>query len=171
MRRLWQRMAEIYGHRWTSGYGVDAAGEAGATWAKGLAGLLPAQIAHGLESTLSASDDWPPTLPRFRALCMGVPSFAAVRTELDRGERSRFGMLVWANLDTYRYRMCDADKSDRILRDAYELAREHVLRGGTLPDLPVAAIAASEETKRPRASEETVRAACADLEKLFGSSA
>ena len=47
MRTLWVRMAEIYGHRWTSSYGDSESGAA-RTWAKGLAGVSPAQLAAGL---------------------------------------------------------------------------------------------------------------------------
>ena len=67
MRTLWVRMAEIYGHRWTSSYGDSESGAA-RTWAKGLAGVSPAQLAAA-----------------------------------------------------------------RMVRDAYEQAREFVMRGGQLP--------------------------------------
>ena len=35
-------MAEIYGHRWTSSYGDSPDEAGGGTWAKGLAGVTPA---------------------------------------------------------------------------------------------------------------------------------
>jgi hypothetical protein len=158
MRRLWQRMAEIYGPRWTSAYGEDAGVGAGETWAKGLIFLTPAQIAIGLESAIASTDDWPPTLPAFRALCLGIPPIASVRAELaDRdARRSPFTMLVWSRLDSYRYRMADADRADRLLREAYESAREHVMRGGVLPEARDELPAPEPETRTP-ASEETAR--------------
>lgn len=176
MRRLWERMAAIYGHRWASAYGErcdDAKGAltiAGDTWARGLSGVAETQIGVGLNAALASADGWPPTLPEFRAMCLGVPTLAAAKLAINDPE-NRFSRLMWQRMDKFSFRQADADRAENMLRGAYELAREHVMRGGALPELPVAAIAASEETKRPRASEETVRAACADLEKLFGASA
>ena len=133
-RTLWVRMAEIYGHRWTSAYGERADdGGAGDTWAKGLAGITPAQLGEGLKACIASADPWPPTLPEFRARCLGIPPIAQVRLELRGGKPSPFARLVWLGLDAYRYRQSPADQSDRMLRDAYELAREHVMRGGELP--------------------------------------
>ncbi len=151
MRRLWQRMAEIYGHRWTSAYGDDAGASAGQTWAKGLAGLSVAQIAAGLDAALASADDWPPTLPAFRSMCFGIPALAMIRAELAARDsrRSAFARLVWSRLDTHRYRTSDADKADRLLREAYDLAREHVMRGGELPPAPAAEIEQQPEQRTP----------------------
>lgn len=169
MRRLWQRMADIYGHRWTSAYGDDAGGGAGQTWARGLAGLSAAQIAKGVEAALVSADEWPPTLPAFRAMCFNIPSFAAVRLELAAkdAQRSPFARLVWSNLDTHRYRHVEADKADRLLREAYEMAREHVMRGGELPE-PLAELAPPEEPKRATVSPEVAAKAFAELQTILG---
>lgn len=67
-------MAAIYGHSWVSSYGPVDADD---TWARGLAGLTAAEIAHGLKSCIIRSrdrlrygdEDWPPTLGEFRAMC------------------------------------------------------------------------------------------------------
>ncbi|HEY4529358.1 MAG TPA: hypothetical protein VIG97_03365 [Luteimonas sp.] len=131
-------MAEIYGHRWTAAYGDNPDQGAGATWAKGLAGLTAGQLAEGLKASIASADPWPPTLPDFRARCIGIPPLAAVR--LDPSMSSPFARLVWQHLDGYRYRQAPADLADRMLRDAYELAREHVMRGGALPECAVGAI-------------------------------
>lgn len=138
LRTLWLRMAEIYGHRWTAAYGDDPDRGAGETWAKGLAGVSPAQLAAGLTTSIASADPWPPTLPEFRARCLGIPPLASVR--LDGGKADPFTRLVWQSLDGYRYRQASADQSDRMLREAYELAREHVMRGGELPPEPVGEI-------------------------------
>ncbi len=60
----------MYGHRWKSNYGIEDDG----TWRKGLAGLSPEQIGHGLVKCLerkpaAGEEDWPPTLAEFRAMC------------------------------------------------------------------------------------------------------
>lgn len=71
MGQVWERMAYMYGHRWTSNYGPEDDG----TWRKGLAGLTPAQIGAGLVKCLerrpgAGEEDWPPTLNEFRDLCL-----------------------------------------------------------------------------------------------------
>lgn len=72
MRTLWLRMAEFYGHKWTSAYGdgFDESGSAGTTWQKGMVGVTGENIATGLKSCLLRTDPWPPTLPEFRSLCV-----------------------------------------------------------------------------------------------------
>jgi len=126
-------MADIYGHRFVSSFGADPRAGAGGTWARGLAGLTPQQIGQGVESCIAGAYAWPPTLPEFRALCLGVPPFAAVRAETSKSEP--FTKLVWQYLDGHRYRQASADVADHLLREAYELAREHVMRGGELPSV------------------------------------
>ena len=128
-------MADIYGLRWVKSYGADPRSGAGTTWAHGLAGLTPAQLAVGVDACLSSADGWPPTLPEFRARCLGIPSVAFVRDDVTRAPeyRDAFTRLVWSFVDAYRIKAASADQSDRMLRDAYDLAREHVMRGGALP--------------------------------------
>lgn len=66
MEILWERMTEIYGHRWRSSYG---SANAIRTWQKALADLTAEQLADGLKRCLTRDDPWPPTLPEFRSLC------------------------------------------------------------------------------------------------------
>lgn len=136
-RTLWVRMAEIYGHRWNTAYGSDPDPEGAAgTWAKGLAGVTPAQLADGLKACITSSDPWPPTLPEFRAMCLGIPSLVSVRAEVNgKGDRTPFAMLVWQRLDSYQYRQVSAKDAERMLAGAYEDAREFVMRGGALPEV------------------------------------
>lgn len=70
IRELWQRMGEIYGHRWTSGFGeLDNHN----TWLTGLENLTPEMLAQGLRGCVNRQDPWPPTLPEFRAMCLDFP--------------------------------------------------------------------------------------------------
>lgn len=149
-------MAEIYGHRWTSAYGdsTEADGAAG-TWAKGLAGITPTQLADGLKACITSSDPWPPTLPEFRAMCLGIPSLVSVRAEINgKGDRTPFAMLVWQRLDSYQFRQVSAKDAERMLAGAYEDAREFVMRGGELPQV-VAAVEHEEKEVTPLTPEET----------------
>jgi hypothetical protein len=173
MRTLWQRMAEIYGHRWTSAYGDDAGKGAGVTWAKGLAGITAEQMKTGVESVLVAADPWPPSLPEFRAMCLAVPSLAAIRAEQRaNGKPSAFMRLLHQHLDHYRMRHADADKADRMFREAYETAREHVMRGGALPPEPVAYIGPAEDDQPVKpAAPEVVAEVASKLKAVLGEDA
>lgn len=164
-------MAEIYGHRWTASFGAnpDSEGAAG-TWAKGLAGITPAQLAYGLKACITSSDPWPPTLPEFRAMCLGIPSLVSVRAEVNgKGERTPFGILVWERVDGYQYRQMSAKDAERMLQGAYEDAREFVMRGG---ELPVISAAVEHEAKEPEpVTPEQAKANLAKLQAiLYGGS-
>lgn len=146
-RTLWVRMAEIYGHRWTSAYGDNPNEGAALTWAKGLAGISAKQVGDGLRACVSSSDPWPPTLPEFRGMCLSIPTLAAVKVEqAQEGGRSPFVRLVWSYLDGYAMRRMSSDQCDRAIREAYGLAREHVMRGGDLPPEPAGELTHSAKT-------------------------
>jgi len=129
-------MGAAFGHRWTSAYGEESRGTAGRLWAAELAGMSREQIDTGLSACRNAADPWPPSLPQFKAACLGIPPLPAVRLDGERVEP--FTVLVWSFLDGYRYRAVSADQADRMLREAYDLAREHVMRGGDLPKIAAA---------------------------------
>jgi hypothetical protein len=166
-RTLWVRMAEIYGHRWTSSYGEssDANGAAG-TWAKGLSGIDSMQIAAGLKSCIVSANPWPPTLPEFRAMCLGIPTLAEMRLDSDKAKP--FTILVWQRLDGFRHKMANAEQADRMLRDAYEVAREHIMRGGDLPELSAAVLTSPVKPSSPVRSPEVAAKALDELAALFG---
>jgi hypothetical protein len=150
LRLLWQRLAEIYGVRFTSAYGEDAGSGAGETWAKGLSGLTARDIAAGLSAALISSDPWPPTLPQFRAMCLAVPSLAAVTLAINaKSTPTPFTRLMWQHLDAYHMRTADMGKRERLIRAAYELAREHVMQGKALPPEPIADIAHEKPIHKP----------------------
>jgi hypothetical protein len=159
MRTLWLSMAEIYGHRWTSAYGEDAATGAGETWAKGLAGISAKQLAHGLSTALASANPWPPTLPEFRSMCLGIPSFAAVKQEFRAGATSRtgFAVQVWSFIDGYLFARAPVEKAERMLHEAYNLAAEYVMRGGTLPQPATVAIEQRKAEKPERADPAVAR--------------
>ena len=78
MANLWERMNHIYGHKWSSAFGVSATDkdmrmtDAAQTWANGLIGITGPQIAIGFRACIARDEPWPPTLPEFRALCLPV---------------------------------------------------------------------------------------------------
>lgn len=156
-------MAEIYGHRWTSSYGDSEAGTA-QTWAKGLAGVSPVQLAAGLSDCIASADPWPPTLPEFRARCLGVPTLGAVRSDIAT-RSTPFVVKCWEFIDAHAFRIASREAGDRMVREAYEQAREFVMRGGVLPEI-VAVLEAPEKPK-PKPADPGVAARliaeCAEL--------
>lgn len=81
--KLWLKMTEIYGRRWTGSFGVSV--DQSHAWAATLGGLTGQQIAVGLAALTATEDEqlrkWPPSAPEFRALCenrtpeaFGLPS-------------------------------------------------------------------------------------------------
>lgn len=63
--KLWLRMAEIYGHKWSSQMG-DTPTE---LWSMALSGLSGDEIREGLKSCITNGNAWPPSLPEFLAMC------------------------------------------------------------------------------------------------------
>lgn len=144
LRRVWERMTAIYGPRWTSSMGVVPVNEDGSltvsgdTWAQGLSGLTPDQIAHGLRSCLATDSGWPPTLPEFRAKCVDVPPITDVRAQL-RGEFKDFApftLMVYRRLDFWNYRRAETRQAEHMLSEAYNDAKGALLRGEPLPEIP-----------------------------------
>ena len=150
-------MAHRYGHKWVSQYGDDPGSGAAVEWRKTLAGLSPQQIREGLDADVLRGDDWPPSSARFRGMCLGIPGLAFVRPDIDAMERassfgelpriSSFARLVWQQIDRYNYRHAGSHDAERMLREAYERACDHVMQGGELPSEPVALL----EKPKPRA--------------------
>lgn len=162
--KLWLRMAARYGHAWVSQYGASPDRFAGAEWRMTLAGLTDEQIRAGFDNDRARGGDWPPSSTGFRAMCFGVPSFESMAVQITKkvGEWTPFARLVWHNLDTYQFSRVDTATANRLLRAAYEVTREHVMRGGALPE-PSPAIEAPKAKAHKPASDEVARAA---IEKI-----
>lgn len=70
LERLWLKMAEMFGHRWTASFGVSA--DPSSAWASTLKGLDGRQLAHGLNVVAARGEEWPPSAPAFRAMCLNA---------------------------------------------------------------------------------------------------
>lgn len=163
---LWARMTDLFGLRFTSSYGEDPMGSAGLAWARGLAGLSPAQLGEGLRKCENGctKDGWPPTLSEFKALCLGIPTFARFEHELTlpEPERSTFVVAGSCLIDWHRYRNADGRAQTSVLRNAYDLVRDLVMESKPLPR--------PKQTERDTA-EEDARIARAHLEWLAAEAA
>jgi len=173
LRDLWAQMTAIYGHRWTSAHGTDAATGSGQVWGEGLLGLTKGQILRvgvgACRDGHGPADGWPPTLPQFRELCLGLPTIAEVRAELAQrdGQRTPFGLLVSRKMtDPWAYRQADARTAERMLGEAYAAARAHVLAGGELP-VVLPALADDTDREPAPATPEVAAAALAAVREML----
>lgn len=168
-------MATRYRHAWTSEY-VGDGGEmddralelAMVEWSEALAGMTDAQIRAGFRADYLRADHWPPSPPEFAAMCHGIPSLARVKHILARvgPARTKFTRLVWSLLDTFAFTRADAKYADKLLAEAYELAKTHVMSGYPLPEEPSGAIEHRPAPRTP-AKPETVETALASINRTF----
>lgn len=176
LRRLWERMTAFYGHAWVNVHGQSAQDEEGAltvageTWQKALIGLEASQFADGLAACIAEGGEFPPSAPRFRSMCLGVPSLAAVRSHFTAGTtrcNTPFVAKCWEFIDSWSYCQSSRAEADRMLREAYEQARDFVMRGGVLPEVPVALIEAQQPAAPQPASPDVAHAALEEISSMF----
>lgn len=143
-------MCVMYGGAWASENGEAPQHDdgshtvAGKVWREALAGLGTEQLGEGLRLCLIRHPEWPPKLGQFRELCMGVPALREVRFQLRLPPAGRvpFMRVLAIYLDNFRLSRASDRAADKLLTDAYELAREHILRGDPIPE-PVLELDAS----------------------------
>lgn len=138
---MYLRMGALYGHAWKRDHGTnsDLSSVNAAEWATTLRGLSRKQIDAGLQACRAGGSEFPPSAPRFLAMCLGVPSLARVINELSKPAlgRSRFTWAVWRLIDHHRLKSEDSRTADRMVRDAYEVVKEDVMSRRPLPEPPI----------------------------------
>lgn len=120
--KLWVKMTEIYGHRWTANFGVLA--DPDHSWASVLKGLTGVQIANGLNALVDKGEefDWPPPANVFRAMCLqvaGMPSTKDAWLEALIGVYSHEAVKVAAEA-TSTFDLKSADQDDKALFQRFE---------------------------------------------------
>lgn len=159
-------MIAAFGQKWVRDHGdtpADVDGSLtldGAIWQRGLPGITDQQVREGFERTILQADEWPPTLPRFRGLALGIPSLAMVKLDLRAnplpGDRGPFTRLVWDNIDHHALGLATVHEAERMVRDAYQAADEYVRAGGKLPEA-VPALPPAPTPVRTYASDDVVQ--------------
>lgn len=130
MDKLWIKMAEMYGHRWTSSFGVSA--DPGHSWATVLKGLTGEQLAIGLNELVERASefDWPPPANVFRSMCLqvpGLPSEAQAWDEARAGTYSHPAVRIAAEA-TSTFDLHTAKNNDKALRQRFERNYAIVMR-------------------------------------------
>jgi hypothetical protein len=128
--KLWLKMTEMYGHRWTSNFGVSA--DPNHSWASVLKGINGQQIANGLNALVEkgAEFDWPPPANVFRSMCLqvpGLPTESQAWDEALRGEYSHKAVKIAAEA-TSTFDLCTARPGDKALRQRFERNYAIVMR-------------------------------------------
>lgn len=130
MDKLWIKMSEMYGHRWTANFGVLA--DPNHSWASVLKGLTGTQIANGLNALVEKPDeyDWPPPANVFRAMCLQVPGMPSIKdawVEALIGVYSHDGVRVAAEA-TSTFDLRSAKQGDKALFQRFERNYAIVMR-------------------------------------------
>lgn len=130
MDSLWIKMSEMYGHRWTSNFGVSA--DPSHSWASVLKGITGQQIANGLNALVDKPDefDWPPPANVFRAMCLqvpGLPSEAQAWDEARSGKYSHKAVKIAAEA-TSTFDLHSGKNNDKALKQRFERNYAIVMR-------------------------------------------
>jgi hypothetical protein len=128
--KLWIKMAEFYGHRWTSSFGLVADPEH--TWARALKDVNGIQLANGLNALMDQPNefDWPPPANVFRDLCMqvkGMPTEAEAWNEALMGTYTHEAVRIAAEA-TSTFDLKSARPGDKVLRQRFERNYAIVMR-------------------------------------------
>lgn len=87
MTHLWELMARMYGHKWSSAFGDEI--DPGNVWAAVIDGLDEMQIRHGMRELVRQGYDWPPSAPEFRKLCTGASDVSWEHRRIEAADRER----------------------------------------------------------------------------------
>lgn len=148
---VWVALAGLYGSRFTTPFGVTPDGVPAALWRTTLGGLSEADLRTGIAALMASGEDFPPSAPAFRALCLEVLSADEVRADLRRQneERHPFTRMVWMFMDTFAFTQGDDWKAREALTAAYAAARKARMEGHPLPPRPKAALTDARASKEP----------------------
>ena len=150
--KLWLKMTEIYGHRWTSSFGVSA--DQSHAWASVLGGVTGMQIAHGLGALASSGAEWPPSATEFLALCyageadrLGLPPIDKAFDEAFRKAHPAMAGATWSHQAVYHaasesgfynLQTLPMDASRKLFERNYAIACRLLLEGKPLKAIPLA---------------------------------
>lgn len=155
--KLWLKMTEMYGRRWTGSFSVLA--DQTHAWAAVLGGLNGEQIAIGLQALATTADPelrkWPPAAGQFRALCLeldpedfGLPTEdKAYREACRRAYRAGPALdkpwshpaVCHAALETgfHALSALKEDTSRKLFARNYAIACQMVMEGAPLRAIPL----------------------------------
>lgn len=87
MTHLWELMARMYGHKWSSAFGDEI--DPGNVWATVLDGCDIQKIRHGFRKCMELGLEWPPSAPEFRKLCLDQSDVSWEHKRIEAADRER----------------------------------------------------------------------------------
>lgn len=137
---LWERLTELYGHRFTSAYSDNP----NQGWELALTGLSPEMIGKGLKrmSQDARFTDWPPNALGFRRLCLptaaelGLPGDGEAYRQAVGLNTQRHPAVVYALrnfVGGYELRREKERMAKKIWSQAWAETVDYVAAGGELP--------------------------------------
>lgn len=140
MARLWEVMTEAFGHRWSGAFHETP----NKTWTRALAELTNEQMARGVTKTIASAEDWPPSVGKFRDLCLGsyadhglLPAASAWKAAGQGRLEVRGIYHAITQVSTpYDFRRMPADKAQRLFEKAWAITLEHCREGRPLRQPP-----------------------------------
>ena len=67
---LWQMMGDLYGSKFASNYGDEP--DIDGVWAAALIDVPWEKIKYGFDQLMVTGSSWPPSVPEFRKICLGI---------------------------------------------------------------------------------------------------
>lgn len=155
--KLWLKMTELYGNRWTGSFGVSA--DQSHAWAAALGGVSGQLIANGLTALALTQDPqlkkWPPSAPEFRCLCENKTPEAHNLPTMDQAYReatrnahpSMAGITKWSHgvvyhaateTGFYNLNSLPMDVSRKLFERNYTITVRDYLDGKPLKAMPLA---------------------------------
>lgn len=112
-------MSSMFGHKWTSSYGAEV--DPDRVWLATLDGVSADQIKTGLSRLRERGDEWPPSAPEFRKLCLA--------TELDNMlPQQRATLLADQKREAERRRQLEHKPDPEQLAQAREQAMNDIFK-------------------------------------------
>ena len=142
MELLWERMGDLYGHKWESAFGSEPS----EGWDAALHDIEPQMIKHGLMNLAESTKhrDWPPSALEFRALClprgedMGLPTEAEALRQATGSSTQKHPAVSFTlrNMgdDVFALRRADSKTAASMFGPHWAATIKHVMAGGELPE-------------------------------------
>lgn len=175
MAVLWQRMADKFPNRWLNAVGdYSLQSIAVDSWRQTLRGIRPHMIAAGLRALDSSGEQWPPSAPAFRQLCIDaeVPSVdqglneACSCTRNWRGHTWSHPVIYHAALAIGHWRLMTETRHN-LLRPWADAYRRHLARYLDGEDMPTPTPLLIEHKPAKRASAEAAAPHIEAIQRLL----
>lgn len=118
MTHLWELMARMYGHKWSSAFGDEI--DPGNVWATVLHDCDIEKIRHGFRKCMEQGLEWPPSAPEFRRLCLDQSEVSWEHKRIEAADRERQRVAL-QDLRNEEQKQAQADAALAGIRDLLKM--------------------------------------------------